>query len=309
MADNDLYSTKIYSNCGCSNNFAPACSCGCGSNVGPAGPMGLQGPPGPQGPTGPQGPQGEQGPAGPAGAAGATGATGAVGPQGPAGPQGPQGETGAVGPAGPVGATGATGPQGPAGPQGPQGETGAAGPTGATGATGPQGPAGPAGPQGETGATGPAGPVGATGATGPQGPVGPTGETATNDNAMLYAEDSQIVPSGTALSFTGSQINSPTGSITADGTTGLSLDAGQYLVNFASDVNVTEAGDGGAALALDGTALPYATSDIFTSDTEGGRTALTAIVTLSEEAILTVINNATNTNTYENATLTVVKLA
>ena len=282
MADNDLYSTKIYSNCGCSNNFAPACSCGCGSNVGPAGPMGLQGPPGPQGPTGPQGPQGEQGPAGPAGAAGATGATGAVGPQGPAGPQGPQGETGAVGPAGP---------------------------TGATGATGPQGPAGPAGPQGETGATGPAGPVGATGATGPQGPVGPTGETATNDNAMLYAEDSQIVPSGTALSFTGSQINSPTGSITADGTTGLSLDAGQYLVNFASDVNVTEAGDGGAALALDGTALPYATSDIFTSDTEGGRTALTAIVTLSEEAILTVINNATNTNTYENATLTVVKLA
>ena len=102
MADNDLYSTKIYSNCGC-GGFAPACSCGCGSNVGPAGPMGLQGPPGPQGPTGPQGPQGEQGPQGPAGPAGAAGATG------PVGPQGPQGETGATGPQGPQGETGPAG--------------------------------------------------------------------------------------------------------------------------------------------------------------------------------------------------------
>ena len=113
MSENDLYSTKIYTNC-CNGS----CSCcGCGSNVGPAGPMGIQGPPGPQGPAGPQGPQGEVGPAGPAGATGATGATG---------PAGPQGE---VGPAGPTGATGATGATGPAGPQG---ETGPAGPAGAT---------------------------------------------------------------------------------------------------------------------------------------------------------------------------------
>ena len=84
MADNESYSTKIYTNscngsCGC---------CGCGSNVGPAGPMG------PQGPAGPQGVQG---------------------PQGIPGPQGPQGETGATGPQGLQGETGATGPQGPAG--------------------------------------------------------------------------------------------------------------------------------------------------------------------------------------------------
>lgn len=95
MADNESYSTKIYTNscngsCGC---------CGCGSNVGPAGPMGPQGPAGPQGVQGPQGIPGPQGPAGPAGATGATGATGAVGPQGP------QGETGATGPQGPAGTT------------------------------------------------------------------------------------------------------------------------------------------------------------------------------------------------------------
>ena len=78
MNENDLYSTKIYTNC-C--NGSCGC-CGCGSNVGPAGPMGLQGPPGPQGPAGPQGPQGPAGAAGATGPAGATGATGPVGPTG-----------------------------------------------------------------------------------------------------------------------------------------------------------------------------------------------------------------------------------
>ncbi len=68
MAENECYSTKIYSN-PCNGSSSCACSCGCGSNVGPAGPMGLQGP------AGPQGPQGVQGPVGPAGATGATGAT------------------------------------------------------------------------------------------------------------------------------------------------------------------------------------------------------------------------------------------
>lgn len=71
MAENECYSTKIYSN-PCNGSCSCACSCGCGSNVGPAGPMGLQGP------AGPQGPQGVQGPPGPAGATGATGAAGAT---------------------------------------------------------------------------------------------------------------------------------------------------------------------------------------------------------------------------------------
>ena len=110
MNENELYSTKIYTNC-C--NGSHGC-CGCCSNVGPAGPMGLQGPPGPQGPAGPQGaqgppgatgPQGIPGPAGPVGATGATGATGPQGPQGPAGPTGATGATGATGPQGPIGET------------------------------------------------------------------------------------------------------------------------------------------------------------------------------------------------------------
>lgn len=275
MADNDLYSTKIYSNCGC-GGFAPACSCGCGSNVGPAGPMGLQGPPGPQGPTGPQGPQGEQGPQGPAGPAGAAGATG------PVGPQGPQGETGATGPAGPAGATGATGP---VGPQGPQGETGATGPAGPTGATG------------------------ATGATGPAGPAGPAGVAATNENAMIYNTAAQTVASGVELSFATSQINSE-GSIAADGTTGLTLQPGQYLVNFVSDAETGDtAGTAGAALALAGAPVDYSTISSSVGAGETKRIAATAILDLAAAQNLSVVNTSADANTYTNAVLTVVKLA
>ena len=244
MAENDSYSTKIYTNncngsCGC---------CGCGSNVGPAGPMG------PQGPAGPQGQQGIQG------------------PQGPAGP------TGATGPAGPTGATGATGA------------------------------AGPAGPQGETGPQGPAGPTGATGATGAAGPQGPAGTTATNENAMLYNAAAQTVASGSALVLPTNVINS-TGDLTASGTTGVTLAAGQYLVTFASDASVVDAGTLGAALALDGTALPYAVTSETQSAAGGDRITLTAIVSPTAAQTLTVLNNSGTSNTYANSTLTVVKLA
>ncbi len=238
MAENDSYSTKIYTNncngsCGC---------CGCGSNVGPAGPMG---------------------------------------PQGPAGPQGQQG---------------IQGPQGPAGP---------AGPTGATGATGATGPAGP---QGETGPQGPAGPTGATGATGATGPQGPAGTAATNENAMLYNAAAQTVASGSALALPTNVINS-TGDITASGTTGVTLAAGQYLVTFASDASVADAGTLGAALALDGTALPYAVTAETQSAAGGNRITLTAIVSPTAAQSLTVLNNSGTSNTYANSTLTVVKLA
>lgn len=109
MQEQDLYSTKIYTN----NCPGFGCCCGgCGSNIGPAGPMGPQGPVGAQGPAGPQGTQGIPGPQGPAGPVGATGATGAPGAPGATGPQGPAGP---AGPTGATGATGATGPQGPAG--------------------------------------------------------------------------------------------------------------------------------------------------------------------------------------------------
>ena len=183
-----------------------------------------------------------------------------------------------------------TGPAGPMGPQGPVGPQGV------------QGPAGPQGPQGERGETGPQGPVGAT------GPEGPAGTTATNENAMLYNTDAQTIAAGGTLSLPANSINS-TGSITASGTTGVTLAPGQYLVTFVSDANVAAAGTLGAALELGGAALPYAVT-AETQDAAGAdRITLTAIVTPTTAQPLTVINSSGSSNTYTNSTLTVVKLA
>ena len=65
----------------------------------------------------------------------------------------------------------------------------------------------------------------------------------------------------------------------------------------------------GAALALDGTALPYAETAQTLTAAGSDRIALTAIVTPTAGQILTVRNNTGNSVTYSNSTLTIVKLA
>lgn len=302
MPDNDLCSTKIYTN---TSNGSCNCCC-CGSSVGPAGPMGPMGPQGPQGPRGVQGVQGPQGPAGPAGATGAPGAIGPIGPAGPVGPAGVAGAaatvavgtvtTGAPGSAAAVTNTGTdtaavlnfTVPAGPAGP------------AGATGATGAPGPVGPAGPAGATGATG---------ATGPAGPAGPAGATATNDNALLYNDALQTVASGGTVALPTNLINSPDGSIAASGTDGVTLAAGTYLVNFVSDAGTTGAGDVDAALQLDGTPLSYTETSLTQTGPAETRIALNSIVTSTGGQVLSVVNNGTAANTHDNSVLTVVRLA
>jgi len=126
---------------------------------------------------------------------------------------------------------------------------------------------------------------------------------------MLYAPEAQTVATGDALTFTDNAVNSPDGSIALAGSTGLTLEPGQYLVSFVSDASSTEAGTIGAALALDGSALPYAGSALATTGPDGDRIALSAIVSPTAASTLNVINNTGNDNTYENSSLTAVRLA
>ena len=210
-----------------------------------------------------------------------------------------------VGPAGPMGLQGPPGPQGPQGPQGIPGPAGPAGPQGATGATGATGPQGATG---ATGATGPQGPQGETGATGATGATGPAGATATNQNAMLYSAASQAVDNAAAIPLGTNVINS-TGDITASGTTGVTLTPGQYLVTFDSDASVTTSGTVGAALALNGSAVPYAVTSITADANDPQRLSLSAIVSPTGTETLTVLNNAGNSVNYANSTMTVTKLA
>ena len=126
---------------------------------------------------------------------------------------------------------------------------------------------------------------------------------------MLYAAPAQTVASGDTLTLGSSQIISPTAAIALSGTDGLTLAPGQYLVSFVSDASVTAAGTMGAALALDGVALPYATAALATTGTDVDRVALSAILNLTDSGTLTVLNNTGSENSYENSTLTAVKLA
>ena len=125
---------------------------------------------------------------------------------------------------------------------------------------------------------------------------------------MLYNAAQQSVATGSPLTLGTNVINSA-GSIAASGTTGVTLTAGQYLVTFAADAAVTDAGTVGAALALDGTALSYAASTKTLTAAGGDRIALTAIVVPTASSTLTVLNSTGSTDTYQNSTLTVVKLA
>ena len=124
---------------------------------------------------------------------------------------------------------------------------------------------------------------------------------------MLYAEDLQTVAAGGTLNFTNSDISSPTAAISA-AANGLLLAPGRYLVSFVSDASVPAAGTIGAALALNGAPLAYGESAIVSATADAERLALTAIVTLSASGTLSVINSTANSASYENSTLTVVRL-
>lgn len=191
---------------------------------------------------------------------------------------------------------------GPAGPMGLQGPPGPQGPRGPRGFPGPPGPIGPIGP------VGPAGADGATGATGRAGPAGADGATATNQNALLYETAAQTVPNGGTLTLGTNVINS-TGDITADGTSGVTLAPGEYFVTLGSDTSNTAAGNLGAAIALNGTALPEAISSVATDAAGQERTSVSTVVTLADTGTLTAVNNTGNDVTYANSTMTVTKLA
>lgn len=192
---------------------------------------------------------------------------------------------------GPAGATGATGARGPIGPQGP---VGPAGPTGATGATGPQGPIGPVGPAGPTGATG------ATGATGPQGPIGPAG---TND--AIYANvGASAVTAGSIIPITLSTSTAPTTLSVVDNAVNIA-DAGTYLVSYFADGSVPE-GDFSTTLYRNGTAIANE-SIIFTDSSGAG--SKTILVNLASGDTLSIYNTSASTATFNDASLTVLKLA
>ena len=132
---------------------------------------------------------------------------------------------------------GAQGAQGPQGPAGPQGEQGPAGPQGEQGPAGPQGEQGPAGPQGEQG---PAGPQGEQGPAGPQGPQGEPG-TCTPDEYASFSTFMQQFVNRQPISFK-TAVADPTGHITQNSGTQVSLSPGTYLIHYNVEAVLETAG-------------------------------------------------------------------
>ncbi len=209
---------------------------------------------------------------------------------GPQGPQGPRGFQGPQGPQGPAGATGA---------QGPIGLTGATGPQGPVGATGPQGPQGPIG---LTGATGPQGPVGATGPQGPVGPTGPQGPAGLGDAIYALTTDATVA-SGAIIPLTFSTATPSTTMSVSGGAVNIT-EPGIYLVSYF--VNGTSTEILSVSLYQNGVLIP---NEDLTFDSTSGTGSRTSLVTFTDAGTLALYNTSGAEATFDDATLTVVRLA
>lgn len=249
------------------------------------------------------------GPTGPTGPAGTSG--GATGPTGPTGPQGLVGATGPTGPTGPQGLLGATGPTGPTGPQGLPGATGPTGPTGPQGLVGATGPTGPASTT--AGPTGPTGPQGLLGATGPTGPTGPT--AGLNAYAGKFSDTPQTInltigtPSQIALPSSMPNLNAtytPANSITI-------ATAGNYEINYFSNVSVAIGATVTQAVRINGTNIPSTVTTRVLSVGVGSIYSGSVIVALAagdviDMALSALLAVGVTLGTGVNATLSVKKL-
>ena len=117
--------------------------------------------------------------------------------------------------------------------------------------------------------------------------------------------------SGATVPFANRTINPALGgNITVNGTDGLDLAAGQYLVTFTSDAGVAAADEAiTVALQLDGTPITYVKTNLEQGGAQVERITLNAIVTSTGGQTLTVVNNGADENTHENSVLTVVQLS
>ena len=227
------------------------------------------------------------------------------------GERGPQGVPGPIGPQGPIGATGATGPQGPIGLTGATGATGPQGPiglTGATGATGPQGPIGPIGPTGATGATGATGPAGPQGPVGPAGPQGPAGADGLSEiSSLLVANDATQTVTDDSLLDLGAAVGGVGTDISFTPPTTITLDEGTYLISASSVASGTA--QAGMGITIDGASV--ATASQYVASTTPVVVYVQHLTTVAAGSSQTVslINESGESNTYDDLTMSIIKLS
>ena len=177
---------------------------------------------------------------------------------------------------------------------GPTGPTGQMGPVGPTGATGPIGVTGP------TGATGIAGPTGATGPTGPTGIVEPL------DSIFVANAEEQTVDAGGLVDL-GSVATVVGEDITFTAPSTITLQPGTYYMSFESIASNTAGGGAGVTIYQDGVALPLSAKYLGATDATGNITTQ-YLLTTEAETTITIVNGSTETNSYSQASVSVIKV-
>jgi hypothetical protein len=125
---------------------------------------------------------------------------------------------------------------------------------------------------------------------------------------MRYQTGEQTAAPGAALLLETSQIRSA-GEIRAEGSQGLSLGPGEYLLSFTADAELADAGTLGAVLALNGAPLPYTACAIPTELGGKVRVKLETVLALSATGVVTAVNHTENELLFRNPVLVAVKLA
>ena len=148
------------------------------------------------------------------------------------------------------------------------------------------------------------GPQGAVGPRGPQGPQGAMGSPGARD--AIYANATAVTLTETTGLIPINLIRATTGtSMTVTGNTVI-LPAGTYLVTYNYNATATNTGNAILQLQLGNTAIDTITQAVTTNEAYTGSSTL--LVTTTTDTPLGVYKADTNTITYNNVNLTVMKV-
>ncbi len=163
------------------------------------------------------------------------------------------------------------------------------------------------GPRGATGPQGPQGPQGLQGPTGPTGATGTSGAVTNNANFSRVASDSVAVNSD--ITFTVDNVNNGTAITHETGSATITLASGTYLLNWMATATIATA-DTPAVLSLTQNGTTNANT---TSSNTGDANALvvlsgTQIINAQNATTITLRNTGTQTTSYQNVAISIVKL-
>ena len=150
---------------------------------------------------------------------------------------------------------------------------------------------------------------GPRGFTGPQGPQGIPGVSTTANNAFLSSPTVQTAAIGADIPLQNNVIINGTAITHTAGASAVTLAAGTYLINWA--LNATFAAEGSTTVALTVGGVVNSNSQSTATGTTNDIAPLssTAVITVATPTQITLRNAGTDSNSFQNVALSIVKLA